>query len=119
MAGEEEFYCALLTLFNELSSILDPNIGSSTMFELGIDAVQIDLEKETATGGKYFRPMSLAQWQALPLESVLKFSFKWPRSLPNIADAYDISDSIDRRLNAYNEEDGDKVHDATAWEVMW
>ncbi|ERF73707.1 hypothetical protein EPUS_00961 [Endocarpon pusillum Z07020] len=118
MACEEEFYCALLTLFNDLSSIFDPNIGSSTMFELGIDAVQIDLERETATGGQYFHPMSLAQWQALPLESVLKFSFKWPRSLPNLADAHDISDSIDRRLNAYNEEDGNNVHDATAWEVM-
>ena len=119
MAIEAEPCKALLTLFNNLGSTADPNIAPSTLSELGVDAVQIDIEEETAIGGPCFGPMSKDQWQALPHKSVLKFSFKWPRRLPCIVDAEDVSHSIYDRMNAYNEEDGASVCQATAWEATW
>jgi L-serine deaminase len=58
MARKKDLYERFARLFDYMGSSVDPGIDQSTLSKLGIDATSVDLQEETATGGKCFRPMS-------------------------------------------------------------
>jgi hypothetical protein len=121
MVPRQEILERLKLLLHEFKATFDPHLDPAALHELGVDAVEFDLENETERGGCYFLPMSQERLAAEGQRQDLKLNF-WHKERPTgwkwlMEDARTIQGALIRQVgDRETDENAPSALQTTRWD---